>query len=365
MKITAAITHEKGRLSIEEAELAAPEAGEALVRIIASGICHTDTAGIRQFIPVALPAVFGHEGVGVVEGVGAAVDTLKIGDRVILTFPSCGACDYCADGHPYACDRLNELFFDGVYKDGAKRISQHGQAISSFFGQGAFATYAVVDARNAVKACVDSDEELSYLCSLGCGVQTGAGAVLNAMKPEAGSSLVVFGCGSVGMSGVMAGVIAGCSTVIAVDVVPERLTLAVELGATHALNGQEVDVVAEIRKITGGGAAYSLESSGTPSLVLQALACLKRLGKCVLVSVTGPAEVPVPLEMSLMNPSVTLMGLTEGASNPQVFIPKLVQFYKEGRLPVNKLVKFYDFKDIEQAFDDAHAHLTIKPVLRM
>ncbi|MDR3268385.1 MAG: NAD(P)-dependent alcohol dehydrogenase [Tannerella sp.] len=365
MKITAAVTHEKGRLSLEEVELASPKPSEVLVRIIASGICHTDTAGINQFIPVALPAVFGHEGAGIVEEVGMAVETLKKGDRVILTFPSCGTCDYCISGHPYACDRLNTLFFDGTYRDGTKRLSQNGKAISSFFGQGAFATYAVVDARNAVKAVVDSDEALSYLCALGCGVQTGAGAVLNGMKPEAGSSLVVFGCGSVGMSGIMAGVIAGCSRIIAVDVVPERLALAKELGATHALNGQDVDAVAEIRQITEGGAGYSLESSGVPSLVLQALSCLKRLGKCVLVSVTGPAEIPVPLEMSLMNPSVTLMGLTEGASNPQVFIPQLVQFYKEGRLPVNKLVKFYDFKDIEQAFDDTHRRLTVKPVLRM
>ncbi|MDR0845036.1 MAG: NAD(P)-dependent alcohol dehydrogenase [Tannerella sp.] len=365
MKITAAITHEKGRLSIEEAELASPKQSEVLVRIVASGICHTDAAGIHQFIPVTLPAVFGHEGVGVVEEVGSAVETLKKGDRVILTFPSCGTCDYCVGGHPYACDHVNELFFDGTYKDGTKRISQNGKEVSSFFGQGAFATYVVADARNAVKADVDSDEALSYLCSLGCGVQTGAGAVLNGLKPEAGSSLVVFGCGGVGMSGIMAGVIAGCSKVIAVDVVQERLALAKTLGATHVINSQETDAAAEIRNITGGGAGYSLESSGEPSVLLQALSCLKRLGKCVLVSVTGPVEVPIPLEMSLMNPSVTLMGLTEGASNPQVFIPKLVQFYKEGKLPVDKLVKFYDFNDIEKAFEDSHTGITVKPILRM
>lgn len=365
MKVTAAITHKPGQLSIETVDLAPPKASEVLVKIIASGVCHTDAAGLQQFIPVALPAIFGHEGVGIVEEVGVGVETLKPGDRVIMSFPSCGLCSSCVEGHPYACEIMNSLFFDGTYKDGTRRFSQDGVPVSSFFGQGAFASHVVVDARNAVKVEGVTDEQLSYLCSLGCGVNTGAGTVLNRIKPEPGTSLAVFGAGGVGMAALMAAKIAGCEQIIAVDVVPSRLELALEIGATHVVNGKECDPVEKIKEITGGqGAHYSIESSGVPALSLQALRCLRREGLCVLVSVTGDAEVSIPLEMALMNPSVTLAGLTEGGSNPQVFIPKLVEYYKAGKLPVDKLVTFYDFKDIEKAFEDSHNGTAIKPILR-
>ncbi len=364
MKVKAAITHEKGKLAIETVELAEPQAGEVRVRIVASGVCHTDSAGIEQLIPVALPAIFGHEGVGVVEDVGAGVAGLKKGDRVIMTFPSCGCCPHCLDGAPYACDDLNRLMFDGSYKDGTKRFSQNGTPVSSFFGQGAFAEYVVVDARNAVKVEVDDDEQLACLCSLGCGVQTGAGAVLNRCDPKPGSTIAVFGCGGVGMSAIMAAKLAGCSRIFAVDVVPSRLEMAKELGATDAVNGRECNAVEEIQRLSGGGVNFSIECSGLPMLAQQALGCLQREGLCVLVSVTGDAEVPIALEPMLMNKSATLAGLTEGGSNPQVFIPKLVKYFREGRLPVDKLVKFYKFDEIEQAFEDSHKGVTIKPILR-
>jgi aryl-alcohol dehydrogenase len=363
MQVKAAITHEKGKIAIETVELDSPRASEVLVKLVAAGVCHTDSAGINQVIPVTLPAIFGHEGVGVVEEVGVGVESLKVGDRVIMSFPSCGTCDHCIEGHPWACDHLNRLFFDGSFKDGSKRFSQNGKPVSSFFGQGSFSSYVVVDARNAVKVDVRSDEDLAKLCSLGCGVQTGAGAVLNSLDPEPYSSLVVFGAGGVGMAAIMAAKIAGCSKIIAVDVVPSRLKMALEVGATHAVNGKEVDAVEEIKKITQGGANYSVESSGVPALTLQALKCLRREGTCVLVSVTGDAEVSVPLEPLLMNPSVTLKGVTEGASNPQTFIPKLVQYYNEGRLPVDKLIDLYKFEDIEKAFEDSHSGKTVKPIL--
>ncbi|MDR2502374.1 MAG: NAD(P)-dependent alcohol dehydrogenase [Oscillospiraceae bacterium] len=363
MQVKAAVTHEKGKISIETVELDAPLASEVLVRLIASGVCHTDSAGINQLIPVTLPAIFGHEGVGVVEQVGVGVEGLKPGDRVIMSFPSCGTCSHCVEGHPWACDNLNRLFFDGSFKDGSKRFSQNGNPVSSFFGQGSFSSYVVVDARNAVKVDVRSDEDLAKLCSLGCGVQTGAGAVLNSLQPEPYSSLVVFGAGGVGMAAIMAAKIAGCSKIIAVDVVPSRLQMALDVGATHTVNGKESDAVEEIKKITDGGAHYSVESSGVPALTLQALRCLRREGTCVLVSVTGDAEVAIPLEPLLMNPSVTLMGVTEGGANPQTFIPKLVQYFNEGRLPVDKLIKLYPFEEIEQAFEDSHSGKTVKPIL--
>ena len=363
MRVLAAITHVQGQLSIEEVDLSPPKASEVLVRIIACGVCHTDAAALHGIIPVTLPIILGHEGVGIVEETGGDVTTLKKGDRVILSFPSCGQCDYCRDSHPYACDNLNTLFFDGTYNDGTKRFSQNGQDISSFFGQGAFADHVIVDARNAVKVDVETDHDLANLCSLGCGVQTGAGAVLLCIQPKKGTSLAVFGCGGVGMSAIMAAAIAGCTTIIGIDVVPDRLALAQELGATHVVNSAETDPVAEIKRITGGGAHNSVESSGHANVTLQALACLRREGRAVVLSVTGPETISLPLEALLLNPSATLTGLSEGASNPQTFIPQLVQYYQEGKLPVDKLVKYYDFKDIEQAFGDSHKGIAIKPVL--
>lgn len=364
MKTLASVTHKPGQLSLEEVELSTPKASEVLVKTVACGVCHTDAAALHAFIPVTLPIVLGHEGVGIVEETGSEVTSLKKGDRVIMSFPSCGKCDYCHDGHPYACDNLNTLFFDGTYSDGTRRLSQNGADISSFFGQGSFAGHVIVDARNAVKVDVDTDDDLANLCSLGCGVQTGAGAVLNRIKPEKGSSLAVFGCGGVGMSAVMAAAIAGCGAIIGVDIVPSRLELAKKSGATHVINSNETDPVAEIKRITGGGAHYSVESSGIAGVTLQALGCLRRKGTTVLLSVTGPETISLPLEACILNPSVTLTGLSEGGSNPQTFIPELVKYYREGRLPVDKLVKFYDFKDIEKAFHDSHTGVTIKPVLR-
>jgi aryl-alcohol dehydrogenase len=365
MKVFASVTHEPGLLSLEEVELSAPKRAEILVRTIACGVCHTDAAALHSFIPVTFPIILGHEGVGIVEEAGSEVTTLKKGDRVVMSFPSCGKCDYCRKDHPYACDNMNALFFEGTYSDGTKRFSlKDGIAVSSFFGQGSFADHVVVEARNAVKVDIASDDELANLCSLGCGVQTGAGAVLNRIKPERGTSIAVFGCGGVGMSAIMAAAIAGCRTIIGVDVMPSRLELAKALGATHVINSKEADPIAEIKRITEGGAHNSVESSGQADVTLQALGCLRREGMAVLLSVTGSEEIKLPLEAYILNPSVTLAGLSEGASNPQTFIPELVRYYKEGRLPVDKLVKFYNFRDIEKAFEDSHTGVTIKPVLR-
>lgn len=361
MEIKAMVTHETNQLSLETVELDDPKATEVRVKMTACGVCHTDAAALAQFIPVKLPAIMGHEGVGIVDKIGDAVEDLKVGDHVIMTFPSCGLCPSCRRGHPYACKIMNPLMFDGTYKDGTKRLHQNGEDISSFFGQAAFATYSVVDSRNAIK--VDPDVELAPLCSLGCGVQTGAGTVLNRIRPEPGTSIAVFGCGAVGMSAIMAAKIAGCSTIIGVDAVPSRLELAKELGATNVINGKDADAVAEIRKITDGGANYSVECSGVIALANQAIDCLGVEGTAVIVSVTGELEMKIKPEPMIMNPSRTFAGIVEGGSNPQIFIPKLVQYYKEGRLPIDKMTKYYKFEDIQKAFDDSHSGAVIKPIL--
>ena len=365
MKITASVVREKGKYQFETAQLSEPKAGEVLVRMVASGICHTDTAVIEQYLPVQFPMVAGHEGAGIIEKVGPGVADMAPGDRVILSYPSCGVCDHCKDGHPYSCDDNFNMLFGGNYPDGTKRMTgEDGKEIGIMFGQGSFATHAIVNQSNAVKVDVDSDEELSKLCSLGCGIQTGAGSVLNRMKPRPGSSLAVFGCGTVGLAAVMAAKIAGCSTIIAVHARRGK-EHAIEFGATHTIDGRTEDIVARIKEITGGkGVNYALESAGIPDMVLTMLDSMAKEGVAVLVSVTADTAVPIKLEPQIMNPCVTVCGAVEGYSNPKVFIPELVRFYKEGRLPVDKLNKFYDFKDIEQAMEDSHKGLTVKPILK-
>ena len=362
MKIKAAITRETGKIEIETLELAAPKAGEVLVKVVACGVCHTDASSIKQFIPARLPMVMGHEGVGIIEEIGDGVSGLAVGDHVVLSFPSCGTCPACADGKPYACKDMKQLFFGGDYTDGTTRITDaNGEAVSSLFGQSSFADHCIVEARHAVK--VDPEVDLKALCSLGCGVQTGAGAVLCRMKPEPGSSIAIFGAGAVGLSAVMAAKIAGCSKIIVVDLVDARLELAKEMGATHVLNGKACDVPATIMEITNGlGVNYGLEAVGVPVLVQQMLQVLGGEGLGVLVGVTGDAQIPVHAN-DLMDKNASFTGAIEGGANPKTFIPKLVQFYKEGRLPIDLMSKYYAFDDIEKAFEDSHTGEVIKPIL--
>ncbi|MDR0905699.1 MAG: NAD(P)-dependent alcohol dehydrogenase [Oscillospiraceae bacterium] len=363
MQVKAAVTREKGKISIETLELAPPKAGEVLVKLVATGICHTDTAVMNQYLPVTFPMVLGHEGVGIIETVGEGVSGLAKGDKVILTFPSCGVCDHCQEGHPYSCDDNFNMFFGGNYRDGTKRLTgADGVDVGVLFGQSSFATYAVTNQDNAIKVDVTEDQ-LKALCSLGCGVQTGAGAVLNRMKPRPGSSIAIYGCGAVGLAGIMAAKIAGCSTIIAIHGSKGKEE-ALEFGATHTINGRKEDVKAKILEITGGkGAAYALESSGQPNLAVTMLDCMAKEGLAVTVSVTADAEVPIRLEPQIMNPSVTFAGCVEGHSNPKVFIPELVKFFKEGRLPVDKMNKYYTFDQIETAFEESHTGGVLKPIL--
>ena len=363
MRITAAVAVEKGKLEIQELELGVPQMGEVLVRLVACGVCHTDTSTLNLEVPSPLPMVLGHEGVGIVEQVGPGVQSLKEGDHVILSFPSCGCCENCRDGKPYACETSSELFFNGIYQSGGRRIrNDAGQDVGSLFGQGGFADHCIVAERSAVK--VDPEVDMRPLCSLACGAQTGAGAVLNLMKPRPGDSIVVFGCGAVGISAIMAAKIAGCGVIIGVDAVPSRLELAKECGATHVINGRECsDISAEVVRLTGGrGARFALESSGAAVLVKPMILSLGKEGRAVVVSFVG-GEVDMNLTMLFVGSCRSLEGTVEGASNPQTFIPRLVQFYKEGLFPVDKLVTYYPFRDIQKAFAESHSGKAIKPIL--
>ncbi|WP_295717783.1 NAD(P)-dependent alcohol dehydrogenase [uncultured Halovibrio sp.] len=361
MQIQAAVTTGQSEdFALDTVELAEPALGEIRVRIVATGVCHTDAVA-RDLGISPYPIVLGHEGAGVVDAVGEGVTDLAVGDHVALSFAHCGQCGRCLTGHPTVCSTFNELNFGGAMDDGSHRLHKDGEAISTFFGQSSFATHSVVSAHNAVK--VDKDVDLALLGPLGCGIQTGAGTVLNRLKPEFGTSLVVYGCGAVGLSAIMAAAIAGCHQIIAVDVHDSRLELARELGATHVLNGGKDDVVEGIRGISGGGSEYAVETTGVPAVVRQSLQALRPLGVSAIVGVTP--DVTLNVHEDLMAEGKSMIGVIEGDSVPRVFIPQLVDYYRDGRFPFDKLVRFYSFSEISQAFEDSKNGTTVKPILRL
>lgn len=338
---------------------------EVIVRIVATGMCHTDMVARDGLYPVPQPVVLGHEGAGVVTAIGAEVQRVTVGDHVVLTFLSCGTCRPCLEGAPAGCQNFNALNFSGQRCDGSHALcGNDGQLLHDrFFGQSSFAEFAVVDQRNVVK--VRPDAPLEMLGPLGCGIQTGAGAVLNALKVKAGSTFAAFGGGTVGLSGVMAAHVAGATTIIAIDVVAERLALARELGATHVINSREQDPVQAIREITGDGVDFSLDSTGRPEIVRAAVEALRPRGLCGIVGASKPGTT-FSLDMNdMMQNCKVLRGIVEGDSIPDLFITQLVELYMQGRFPIDKLMRFYAFDQINQAAADSERGLTIKPVIRI
>ncbi len=364
MQITAAVTREKAQpFVIEEVEIDEPRSDEVLVKVVATGICHTDMVVRDQWLPVPLPIVLGHEGAGIVERVGQGVTKVQPGDHVVLTYGRCGQCVNCLDGHPYYCFHSYAQSYGGGRADGSTALHQHGQDIHShFFAQSSFATYALAKEGNVVK--VRPDVPLDMLGPLGCGIQTGAGAVMNGMRPHAGTSIAIFGAGSVGLSSIMAARVVGCTTIIAVDIKPERLALARELGATHTIHGGETDAVQEIQRITGGGANYTLEMTASPRILRQAVDALQIGGTCGVIGV-APRGTEVSLDMTGLLFGRAVRGIRQGESVSDSFIPQLIELYIQGRFPFDRLLTFYPFDQINQAAEDTEHGLAIKPVLRM
>jgi aryl-alcohol dehydrogenase len=367
VRITAAVTETRGApFALEELELGELRDDEILVAVAAAGICHTDLICRDGWLPVPLPVVLGHEGAGTIEAVGAAVTKVAPGDRVGLTFNSCGSCRSCQTGKPSYCYEFFERnFASSRAEDGSSALSRDGHSIHAhFFGQSSFATHAVAGERNVVK--LPDSIGFDVAAPFGCGIQTGAGAVLNSFGVPAGSSLAVFGTGTVGLSAVLAGVIAGATTIVGVDVHPARLELARELGATHVVNASEADPVEAIKAATGGtGVDFSLETSGVTSVLRQAVDCLAPLGSCGVIGAPAfGSEVTLDVN-TILTGGRLVRGIVEGDSVPDVFLPRLLKLHEQGRFPVERLMTFYDFDQIDRAAHDAEAGTTIKPVLRM
>ncbi len=362
MKIQAAVAESGARFSLQTVELDEPREDEILVRIAGVGLCHTDLVFAEGGGMLELPAVLGHEGSGIVAAVGSRVEKVKPGDRVALSFRSCGACDRCNSGDPAYCRTMPMLNFVGERDDGSKSISTQDVAISgNFFGQSSFADHALTYERNVVK--LPEDVPLELMGPLGCGIQTGVGGVLRSLGATPGSSILILGGGSVGLSAVMGASIANCATIILAEPMPNRRELAVELGATHTIDPIANDLPERVREIAAAGVDYAFDTTGIPQVLGQVAACLGSKAVFGIVGIAPPGtNIPGDL-MNMVTFGHTIKGIIEGDSNPDEFIPELVAYYKDGRLPLEKLVKTYALTDINTAIEEQSQGLCVKPVL--
>ncbi len=355
IKIQAAVLRKRGGpLKIESIEMDGPRDDEILVRLVASGICHTDITFCDQWDRSDGALVLGHEGAGVVERIGKHVKGVKPGDHVVLSYQSCGRCPPCRRGRPTECVHFWDANFGFERLDGSSAYDRSGVR-GHFFGQSSFATHALATKQNLVK--VTKDLPLELLAPLGCGIQTGAGTVMNSLKVRKGASIAIFGTGAVGLSAVIASRIVGADPIIGVDIKPKRLQLALALGATHTIDSRKDDVAARITRITGRGVDYVLEITGSPKMYQHAIDVLNPNG--VVAIFTGESG-----RDDLTEGRKTL-SIIEGDAVPQRFIPRLINLYQEGRFPFDRLVKFYPFSHINRAMADAKRGTTIKPVLRI
>jgi aryl-alcohol dehydrogenase len=347
--------------ALEQLELEEPRAGEMRIRLVATGICHTDLhehPGRHSPQPIVL----GHEGAGVVETLGEGVRGFEVGDHVILSGSSCGQCPSCRANRPTYCDLAMPLCFGGQRLDGSTALACDDKPIHShFFGQSSFASHAIVPERTAVK--MDKDLPLEKLGPLGCGVVTGAGGVIEALKVGFGDTIAVFGVGGVGLSAVMAANLVGAKRIVAVDVVPERLELAREFGATDTILASEDGIPARIRAATGRGVDFSFNTTTVPAVHSWALECLAMNGTAGFVA--APRGDWAPQMFAMLAGGKQLRGILGGDAHPGLFIPKLVEFWRQGRFPFDRLLTFYPFAEIARAFEDAHSGKAIKPVLLM
>jgi aryl-alcohol dehydrogenase len=353
MKITAAVSRSPDSpFTLESVDLDEPRPDEVLVRISATGLCHTDLSS-KSRMPG--PAVLGHEGAGVVEAVGAQVAGIAPGDHVLLSYRSCGECAQCRGGHRSYCSRSALLNSSGGRADGTATLSQNGiRLFGSFFGQSSFAQYALAAADNVV--VVDPSVDLTVAAPLGCGFQTGAGAVLKVLSPEPNSRLAVFGAGGVGLAAVMAAKAVGVEAVTVVDPVASRRAKAVELGASQTVDPMSEDVAAAVQ-----GATHALDTTGLPDVVAMALSALESRGMMAVVGL-GARHVTIDITDLLLNGKM-IRGCIEGDANPSEFIPELLTLAAQGKFPMDAIVRRYDARDIETAVADSRSGEAIKPVL--
>lgn len=358
--IRAAVLHEFGRpLVVEELELDPPKQGEVLVRMAASGVCHSDLHVVQGIHPTELPVVLGHEGAGVVEEVGAGVAGLEVGDHVLLTWlPYCGHCRQCARGWPNRCE--NTAWYDATLEDGTCRFHSNGSRIHHY-NTSSFAERSVVPARTAIK--VDPSLPLTELALMGCAVMTGVGAALNTACVRPGDSVAVIGCGGVGLNVIQGARIAGAAPIVAVDLVDEKLELAREMGATAAVNAGEGDTVGTVRELVPGGVDHAFEALGRPETIETALALTGRGGQTILIGM-APPDARIGLDALTMTlEERCVRGCWYGSCVPLRDIPLLIELYRSSRLQLEPLITTCGLDDVNDAFARMEAGETARSVI--
>jgi aryl-alcohol dehydrogenase len=353
-------------LSVAEVEIDAPRAGEALVKIVAAGVCHTDALARDGDMPFPAPGVLGHEGAGVVAAVGDGVTNVSVGDKVVIGWPWCGECRNCLEGQPRYCLQLGPLVIAGSRGDGSTSLRRaDGSPLHShFFGQSSFASYSICAARALVP--VPADADVSILGPLACGISTGAGAVLNALRPFAGSSIVVYGSGAVGLSAIMAARLTGATHIIAVDRLASRLTLASELGATETIDVSVpgTDPVAAVQEICGGPADFSMDCAGNVNVLRQAADSVGMRGTVALIG-GAPAGASFSLDHMSTLWGKKVVGILGGEGRSTTLINTLITLNAQGRFPYDRLIEKFPLDQVNEALEASHHGDVIKPVLTM
>ena len=372
MKIKAAVLNAMGvappyteskPLSVEEVDLEGPGHGEVLVRIGAAGLCHSDLSVINGDRPRPMPMVLGHEAAGVVEELGPGVDDLKKGDHVVLVFvPSCGHCLLCAQGRPALCEPAAAANVAGTLLSGARRLRRNGAAINHLLGCSSFAEYATVSRRSLIK--IDPDLPLQEAALFGCAVLTGVGAVLNTAKVSPGSTVAVVGLGGVGFASLLGASLAGARQIVAVDVLPDKLTMAKRLGASDTFNAAEADCIEQVRAATQGGVDFAFEMAGSVKALELAYKITRRGGTTVTAGLPPPTHtLPVPV-VNLVAEERTLKGSYVGGCVPVRDLPRYVALYRQGRLPVDKLMTGrLNLGDINAGFDRLREGKAVRQVV--
>lgn len=362
LRIRAAVARRgEHRFTIEDCTLAAdPREREVRLRMLACGLCHTDLAARDQHLPTPLPAVLGHEGVGVIEALGPDAGPFRIGQRVLASFGACGRCPSCVARAPAYCRHLARFCLQGRRLDGSSPLSQDGEPLTGhFFGQSSFATHAIVATTNLVP--LDDDLPPALMAPLACGVLTGTSAMITLLAPGEDAAVAVTGCGGVGLAAVMAARILGVPRILAVDRVPERLALAATLGA-HA-TAPDMAAAAEVAA-AWGGLTHALDTTGQPAVVEPLfLKLLRSRGHLVCAGVGRPDATLCLNHNALMLSGRRLQGTIEGDSDPPTFVPRLLAWYRQGLLPMARLVRTYPFEAINEAVADMEAGRVVKPVL--
>ncbi|MGI5171425.1 NAD(P)-dependent alcohol dehydrogenase [Spirillospora sp. CA-253888] len=342
-----------------------PRPDEVLVRLVATGLCHTDLSVLAGRMPVPLPAVLGHEGAGVIEAVGEEVTDLAPGDRVVLTFDSCGRCADCRTGRPTRCAAYWPSNFGAARPDGSTPIrAEDGSPLGGrFFGQSSLARHAIVAARSVVRVEAADDHALALLAPIGCGIQTGAGAIFNVLRPGPGDQVAVLGAGAVGLSAVMAAALSAATQIVAVDKVPARLELARKLGATTTVDTGHEDIADRLKELTGGrGVTHLVETTGVPALLEQAADAVTVYGTIAVIG-APPAGSRASFNVHALIDGRAVQGVTEGSSDRVTFIPALAELFRQRRLPYDEFIRFYPADRLDQAVEDARSGRTIKPVI--